>query len=208
MRIQFGLKLREEIHAGHYLSKAGSLRRIPKEGRMAIIRYLTKELGRMTHLRLITVIVDKRNKDAKYDVFDNAWRALIQRFENTLDHRNFPGGFKANEVGVVVPDATDVKRLTQLSRRLRRFNPIPHQPQFGMGYRDLTMQHVTEDPVFRDSVDSYFIQAADTCAFWAYQRESPNRYIRKKGLARHYERLRPIFLRVASPNDPDGIVRL
>src|SRR3712207_7335615 len=38
-----------------------------------------------------------RSKAASYDAFEEAWQALIQRFENTMSHRNFPGPMNSDE---------------------------------------------------------------------------------------------------------------
>lgn len=170
MRDQFGLRLREELHAAALIRNPGDLIRIRRNDRLTIIRGFANELARMTDLNLINVVVDKHDKPSDYDAFSMAWKVLTQRFENTMSHRNFPGPINQDERGMVLPDYTDDKKLIQLLRQMRRYNPIPNQPSFGLGYRNLTLTKLVEDPSFRDSEHSHFVQAADLAAFLLYQK--------------------------------------
>ncbi len=206
MRAAFGLKLREEIHAGAYLTRPGSLIRIKKNDRLTILRLFAEELASMESLSAINVIVDKSGKPDDYDVFENAWRALIQRFQNTISHRNFPGPTNPDERGILFPDDTDNKKLRVLLRKMRKYNPIPNRAR--QGYRDMPLASIIEDPNFRRSDDSYFVQAADLVAFTLYQKHAPNCYIRKKGARNYFDKLEPILCKVASKSDPYGLVRL
>jgi len=204
----FGLRLREEIHAAAMINSPGELMRIPRNDRLTILRAFADELARMADLSIINVVVDKSAKPADYDVFDVAWRALLQRFENTMSHRNFPGPLNPDERGMVFPDHTDDRKLTQLMRRMRRYNPVPNRPDFGSGYRDLRLRLVLEDPNFRDSRHSHFIQASDLTAFLLYQHVCPSAYARRKSAQNYIRRLDPILCKAAAPRDPLGIVRL
>ena len=130
----------------------------------------------------------------------------MQRFENTLSNRNFKGPANPDERGMLFPDRTDDRKLVLLLRRMRRYNPVPSQ--FGPGYRNLAVANVIEDPSFRDSAHSHFIQAADLAAFLLYQRQAPNAYMRRKSGSNYFRRLDPLVCKVASPRDPEGIVRL
>ena len=208
LRDDLGLKLREEIHSGALISRPGSLARIPKHLRLKIIRDFADEMALMQELNLISVLVDKQTKTPPYDVFENAWRALIQRFENTIKCGNFSGPKNADDRGLLVCDHTDGKKLVQLVRRMNVYNPVPNQPQFGGGYRNLALQFLIEDPVFRDSEWSQFIQAADVCAYILYQFACPSSYMRQKGGRNYFKRLMPILCLKAAQSDPHGIVRL
>ncbi|MCD6361772.1 MAG: DUF3800 domain-containing protein [Armatimonadetes bacterium] len=205
----YGLGVRDEIHASRFVVRPGEhLADIPKHDRLAILGAFANRLGHMVQFSMITVIVDKQGKPATYDVFDNAWRALLQRFENTIHYGNFPGPNHADETGMVFPDHTNDKGLTTLLRRMRRWNPVPNTVGFGGGYRNLRLQLVIEDPSFRDSGHSYFIQAANLAAYLVYQSLAPNSYMRKKGGSAYYQRLQPIFCKVASTRHPLGFVQL
>jgi|SRR3990170_561667 len=208
MRNAFGLRLAEEVHAAAMINKPGSLVRIRRHDRLSILRGFADELASMPDLSIINVVVDKSTKAPPYDVFAMAWKALLQRFENTILNRNFPGPSNPDERGMVFPDNTNNPKVIQLLRQLRRYNPVPNQPRFGIGYRNILVRHLIEDPSFRDSRHSYFIQAADLAAYLLYQYITPGRFIQMKGARGYFLRLSPILCRVASPSDPNGIVRL
>lgn len=208
LRASFGLLLREEIHASHFINKPGELVRIKRNDRLSILRFFADELSGMDALRVINVVVDKRKRPAGSPVFEQAWTVLLQRFENTMKYRNFPGSSNPKDHGLVIPDRTDVKKLTRLARKMRRYNPIPNQQSFGQGYRNLTISHIVEDPYFKDSEHSFFVQACDLAAYLLYQEISPSSYMRRKGGHRYFTRLEPILCTHASSSDARGIVRI
>ncbi len=208
MKKQYGLKLYEEIHAARFINRPGSLSRIKRNDRLAIIRAFAKEIGQLQDINIINIIVDKDGKPKDYDPFIMAWKALIQRFENTITYGNFPAPLPSDERGMVLPDHTQNKKLGQLLRQMRRYNPIPHQPQFGLGYRNLILSQIVEDPSFRNSAHSYFIQVSDLTAFLAYQSLAPNKYMKQKGGDKYFQKLDGVLCRVASKTDKKGIVRL
>ena len=208
MRTNFGLLMRDEIHSAHMINRPGTLIRIPRNDRLTIIRHFANELAAMPDINIINVVVDKQSKGAGYDVIENSWRALIQRFSNTMSHRNFPGPANADDKGMVLPDMGEVKKVTEVLRRMRRFNPIPNQPAHGAGYRNILISNLVEDPFFKDSRQSYFIQAADLAAFLLYQRLAPSSYAKKKGVNKYFSRLSGVLCKVAANVDPDGIVWL
>ena len=91
-------------------------------------------------------------------------------------------------------------------RRMRAYNPIPNRG--GVGYRNARVLNMVEDPNFRDSADSQYVQACDLIAYLLHQQLTPNSYMRKRGGANYFQRLDPILCKVASRTDPQGIVRL
>lgn len=204
LRDTYGLKLREEIHAGHMIRKPGALSRIPKSIRLKILRMTLDFQSRLPDVSIINVIIDKAGKPAGFDVFEAAWMTLIQRFHNTISHKNFPGPQNPDDKGLLVVDQTEERKLRGISRRMRRYNPVPSM--FGPGARPIPITTLVEDAVHRNSLHSYFIQLADVNAYFLYQRFTPCGYVKKKGARNYFNRLRPILCTVASRTDPDGIV--
>ena len=127
-----------------------------------------------------------------------------------MSHRDFPGPRNAQDLGLVIADNTDEKRLRGLLRRLRRYNPVPHMAAagYGPGYRMLLIDTLGEDPVSRDSQHSYFVQLSDVNAFFLFQSLQPSGYVKRKGAQKYFHRLEPILCKIASTTDPLGIVRL
>jgi hypothetical protein len=200
----YGLPLRKEIHAAEYIRSppvAGMQRHI----RLAILRNFLDEIAKMDFVSITNVIVDKRGRHPSYDVFENAWRALFQRFENTIGYGNFPGGHR-NDFGMVLTDNTDGRKLTRLMRKMSVYNPVPSMG--GGGTRMLPLVRVIEDPHLKDSADSYFIQACDTCAYFLLQKYASNSFIRRSTAQNYLNRLSPVLNKRASYKNGLGIVVL
>ena len=203
-----GLRLREEIHAQAFVHKPGDLSRIKRNDRLDILKKCIDWTAAQTDISVITVAVDKnRHRQRNTDVFELAWSRLFQRFENTLQHRNFPGPANPDERGVVISDATAGMKLTRLLRRMRQFNPVPNRMDlYGAGFRHLGLTYVIEDPVFRHSPESYFIQMVDVVAYFARQLYEPNAYVRRKGAKTFYNRLMPVINPYVTQGNPLSIV--
>jgi len=194
LKNRFGLKLREEIHCTQLLSKPGSLARIKRNDRLAIIRLSMDWLAKQDYINIITVSVDKRNK-TNDNVFESAWQALIQRFENTIKGKNFPGCVNQSDKGMILPDNTDGKKLTSLLRKMRHFNMVPSL--FG-GSRNLPLTFIVEDPFLKNSATSYFHQMCDVVAYCARQIYEPNLYMKQNSGHLYYNRLDAVLMKKAS----------
>lgn len=200
----YGLPLRAEIHASHFI-RSPPVEGMARHIRLAILRNFIDELAKMDSISITNIVVDKTGKSADYDVFTKAWQALFQRFENTLIHGNFPGAHKT-DFGMVLTDATDGQKLQRLMRRMAVHNPVPNR--FWPGYRNMPLLRIVEDPHPKDSKDSYFIQACDTCAYFALQKFAANAFIRRQGAQNYISRLTPVLNTRASASHPMGIVVL
>jgi len=164
-------------------------------------------IAKIQDVSLICVVVDKQGKPENYGVFEAAWRSLIQRFENTLSYRNFPGPKNPDERGMLLPDHTADKKLNELLRKMRVHNPVPNHPSFGEGYRNLVVRSVIEDASFRNSGNSYFVQCADVVACLLYQSIAPSVYMREKAGQNYFKRLDAILCKQVT-KQAGGIVRI
>lgn len=200
MKTMYGLRVRDEIHARHFLSNPGHLATIPLHQRASILRAFTSELGGMADLSIVNVVVDKQGKAPGFDPYIWAWKLLLQRLENGVSNRNFNGPTNADERGLVLPDLPDTGKLRGILRQLRRFNIVPHRG-------NAPLQFIVEDPCFRDSAATYFIQAADLISYSLCQKLLPNRRAKRHGVHQLFDRLNAILYLQASNNDPQGIVR-
>ncbi len=184
LKKKYGLGMNEEIHASDFVNGRLKLKiAIPRNLRLDLLKQCLKWLNTRNDISIITVRCDKKRDG---DIFDLTWRILFQRFENTIAHNNFPNG-KGNDKGIVLADNTDGGKLTKLLREMRRYNQIPNDViRFGPGSRNMRLRAVIEDPVLRDSANSYFHQMVDVVVYFARQYYEPNRYIRKKGARTFY----------------------
>lgn len=204
------LSLKDEIHAAHFISKPGALVHIKRNDRLDILKQCIDWASRRKDISITTVVVDKSNKNNNVDVFENAWEALIQRFQNTMRNNNFPihesKNTKSLEMGIVLPDNTDGQKLQKLVRKMRVYNPIPNKG--ATGFRNLPIDLIIEDPLMKDSSNSFLIQMVDVYAYFAKQLYEPNSYLKKKGGHHFYERLGVALNRKASNKHHLGIVEI
>ncbi len=154
MKSVYGLGVRDEIHAAEFVRSSGSTG-LPRNIRYLILRHFAAELAKMNWLSVTNVVVNKAGKPAGYDVFEWAWKVLFQRFENTLAYRNFPGPQNADDLGIVICDDTNGGKLSKLMRKRGSYNPIPNQPHAPLGYRNIPLRKIIEDPNLRDSKNSH-----------------------------------------------------
>jgi hypothetical protein len=208
MRSIYGLPVRAEIHATEFVNSrvravGGSY--LKRQHRLAILRHTLDELAKINYISITNVLVNKAGKAAPYDVFENAWGTLFQRFENTLIHGNFPGGFK-DDYGMVITDATAGKKLARLVRRMAVYNYIPSR--FGGAARNIPIKRVIEDPYGKDSAETLPIQMCDVAAYFLYQRVRPNAYVRRQRAQRYFDRLLPVLNKHATTANSYGVVRL
>lgn len=206
LKAKYGIRLDEELHASVFLHRPAEFKRIAKSMRLRALRDCIDFQKELPDINLINIIVDKNNKPTGYDVFDAAWRTLIQRFNNTISYRNFPGPQNAQDLGVMIADHGDERRLRVLMRKMRRYNPIPNMR--GSGYRDMPLKTIIEDAILRNSFHSYFIQLVDINVYFLHQRFEACNYIKTKGANNYFVRLDPILCKVACHSDPLGIVKI
>lgn len=203
LRDTYGLPMRSELHSAEFIRKNAF--GIEKHQRLAILRNKIDELAKLNSISITNVVVNKSNKPNDYNIFETAWGTLFQRFENTLRHGNYPGGYKRS-FGTVFTDATAGRTLQLQMRRMARHNPIPNK--YGGGFRNMPITRIVEDPSERDSKSSLPIQACDVVAYFLMQKLNPNSYIKRKSAAKYFDRLEPILNKNASARDPLGIVMI
>ena len=99
---------------------------------------------------------------------------------------------------------------TRLLRRMGVFNPIPSMlgawPE-GTSTRNIPVEFILEDPFFKSSDRSYFIQLVDFCAYSLLRKERPVPSKTKYGLDSAFDLLQPILFLGATKYDPQGVIR-
>jgi hypothetical protein len=212
---RYGVYLDDELHAAEMIQKpsacAPSIQALKKHERLAIVRHFADQIAQLQDLSIINVVVDKgtgklKNKE---DVFRGAWYRLFQRFENTIQRKNFPGPKNPSERGIVFPDNTDGEKLRKYLNDMRVRNWLKRVQTAGsFVYDDRPIGALIEDPIMRDSKHSYFVQVADCAVFLLKQSIEPASYSRKHGVNAYFRRMEPVLCKVVSQTDPLGIVRL
>jgi hypothetical protein len=205
LRANYGLPVRTEIHAAHFVNKRPI--DLPRNTRLATLRVTIDELAKLDYVSITNIVTKKAGKAGDYDVFLRAWQTLFQRFENTLTAGNFPGGYR-NDYRIVITDATSGKKLSQLVRKMAVINYIPNNAWFGGGFRNLPITRVIEDPYGKDSAHTLPVQMADVAAYFLHQKYKPSAYITRQHAELYFDRLQPVLNLVASRNNALGIVEL
>jgi uncharacterized protein DUF3800 len=101
--------------------------------------------------------------------------------------------------------------ITSAVRKMRVHNPIPSRYgrwKGGRAAKNIRTERIIEDPIFKPSSRSYFLQLADCVAFALLKQEVPaTPNVKKYGLNEMFPVLKPVCYLKASPKDPFGIVR-
>lgn len=196
LKRDFGLPIKVELHASKLLRHQGKARNFLKTHRECIAVY-QRCFDFLNSLKIygLSVLVVIVFKNSGYDVFETTWKFLLQRFHNFLEERN--------SKGLLVTDVTDERRLRKLVRKLRRYNLVPSR--YG-GTIDDPMITIVEDPILRESDESYFVQFADLVVYSFAKMLYPNAFMQKHGLGGEFFRLRDVLYARASSQNQFGIV--
>jgi Protein of unknown function (DUF3800) len=168
LREAFGLPVRAEVKANYLLRNGGPFRalHLSEQARQDIYRgfmRLQPKLGLLT----FAVVIDKARSAALYpgrDPREIAWEWFLQRVERfmTQSHRS---------PVVLVHDEGETTLVRKLARKARRAGTAGSM--FGTGVLQLPARDLLDDPVPRDSRQSYFLQLADLAAYAAFRHVYP-----------------------------------
>jgi hypothetical protein len=232
-----GVFLRKEIHAQEFVNGRGRVadRVIGKHDRSRIFEGLLKLVAQLPSVFVINICLDvKGRKNVQLD----AWDRLMNRIERTLVgfeevelplRRNLVASLPAEYPeatrqqlefrlnlfrarAVIVADEGREREITRALRKMGVYNPIPSRIgtwDDGSRTKNVPVERVIEDPVFKKSHQSYFIQLADSVAYSLLKRETvPTPNAKRYGIDKMFEdTLAGVCWKKASRFDPLGIVR-
>jgi hypothetical protein len=236
LKNRHGIRIKEEIHSRDLVAGRGKISAagVSKWERSRIFLGMLRLVASLP-IRAINICIDV-NKHPNVHLL--AWDRLVNRAERTMkqfeDVSRESGGrlVAAASRHLSEADATALRRrlesfcvravfisdegherdMTKALRRMRIYNPIPSQfgewsP--GIKAKSITADHIIEDPVFRKSDDSHFLQLADCMAFALLKRESsPTKNVKKYGIHKMFDSaLHGVCYQKAASKDPLGIVR-
>lgn len=192
-----GVFITKELHATDFVAGRGRIGEdvVGKGRRCQIFRETLAFIATLPKIQLITGFSTRSNE-----------RALFERMMNRVNRMMAEWKSRA----VIICD--EGKDYTALVRRMSIYNPVPSQygswPD-GSKIKNIPTDRIVEDPFFRDSKQSVFIQLADFAAYALFRSEIPLPAKSKYGLDEAFEELHPICLRAAFGKDPRqlGIVR-
>jgi len=159
--------MRQEIKANELVKGSGPWAQLPFGDRVRkrIYRSFMRLEGKVGTVKTFAVVVDKSRCANPDEVRSTAWRHALERVEAFARH---------NETTVMLfPDSGEYDRFRKLSREMRRHSQVG--AMFGAGTLSRPLvRYLIDDPVERDSSQSYFVQLADLNAYAAYRKERPD----------------------------------
>jgi len=211
----YGLKIRDEIHASALLNKKKEYKYMHLNN--AIITKIFADtintIILMSDIKLLNIYINKNDLNAQKSIsyfHDNveelAWNRVTTRFNKYLETI---GEIDEKQFGLVIPDKSREKQIQLWLRKWRIYNlqVIVGNPT------NYPLINIIEDPLFKDSRNSPFLQLADMICYSLVMRErfnykgpGKNMYKRVNGQFL-FDKLNTFFIKGASKDDPDGIVR-
>lgn len=194
----YGLYVHYEIHAWKFISGRGrpSDHIITKGQRAAIFGDLLETTAALPGARLFNAVFPHYHEE-------RAFERLLNRINRTMQ--------AWGSYAVLICDEGKESVYTRLVRRMYVYNPIPSQfgvwLDSGQAVKNIPLDRVVEDPFFKESTQSYFVQLADCAAYALLRRERPIASKTKYGIDRAFSLLSPMLVREASRRDPEGIIR-
>jgi hypothetical protein len=207
----YGYPVRAELRAAALIDtrRGGSeVRRLKgRRARMQLYRDVMERIPAVfPTAKTFSVYVDKDGLEtsgyARENCLTLAWEYLVTRYHNHLMHD------RDGAPGLVVADHAADATVRALLRKMRVYNPVPSR--FHSAPRNLAVRTIIEDPVFRRSEHSYFVQMADMIAHSVYRKLYVKGSLRQYNVHRYYDYLDDIILKSVTRKDPlaMGIVRI
>ena len=189
--------MKVEFHATEFVSGRGRIsnQTVGKHVRCQLFNQTLTEITKLPNVHLFNAVARKNDERRLYE-------RLLNRINRTLLAWKSRG----------LPISDEGKDYTSLVRRMGAHNPIPSM--YG-GWPDgatknIVLAQIYEDPIFRKSHRSYFIQLADFCAYALLRSERPVPSKNRYGLDKAFDLLKPICTPqcFASDHRRLGIVRV
>ena len=163
LKNSFSLPIKLEMHTKHFLLDKKPYRRlrISDANKLTIIG-LYCDLIASLNLKIINIaIVKPRITNNGYQVLDTALKYSVQRIENDLNPAINP-----NEKFMIITDPGRIGKMRKTTRRIQKINFIPSRFSPTTYSRQITS--LIEDPIQKESNESYFIQLADLVSYIVY----------------------------------------
>lgn len=194
LRDEYGIHMSHELHAWKFAAGKGQI------GNRPILKPERAEIFR----RVMKFIADSRC----FLVVSSCHRIEQYAFERLMNRINRTAQGKDKNVLLFFDQGEEVE-ITKRIRRMRVHNPIPSKFGTWAGSDKVTksipLERCVEDPIFKDSKASYFVQLADFCAYALLRMERPKPSRTSLGYDTMYEELRPVSRRITNPSDPKGM---
>jgi Protein of unknown function (DUF3800) len=210
LRNRYGLPVRAELKANYLLRGKGPLwpLNLSEQERHEIYLEMMRVQAGLGY-KTYAIVINKQelaNRGHNENAREVAWEFLVQRLER-LTTTSHP-----QTTVMIVHDEGESAVVRKIARKARRAGTAGSA--FGTGYLNVPARLLVDDPVPRDSRQSYFVQLADLSAYAAFRRihPPPARHVPivpqtmwdELGAATYTEA--NYLARLDHPADPPGIV--
>lgn len=211
LKIDHRFPVKLEMHSRFFLLNKNPFKHLgyAERERLEIFGKFCTFIGSL-NLRIInTAIIKTSIHNQQYEVLDMALKLSIQRIENDLNLAKNP-----NNKFLVITDEGRVGKMRRTTRRMQKINYIPSKFSSRSYRREIVS--LIEDPLPKNSKESYFIQLADVVAQVVYYHSLlsksvgtlPNRlakFVTAQTLRGWLVELEPSLNKAAAPADSYGI---
>lgn len=195
-----GIPMDYELHATQFLSGRGSsgvLAGLSRHQRAQIFHKNFKVVEYMDRfgVKLFNVC------NADDDQF-KSFERLLNRINRTMS--------SLNSYAHLICDEGKEHQYISMVRRMRVYNPIPSSFgawNDGASTKNITLDRIIEDPQFKKSHNSYFIQTCDFLAYGLLRREIPTAKARQRRIHRSFDQLDNVLVKACNKNDTHGVIR-
>ena len=198
LKMVYGIDPRKEFHATKLLNGRGNYsdtHKLTEPEQLEIVKFLFELLVGIPEVKILNAY----GPDYKY----------LSTLEYLLKEINAIMAAENEDAKLFFDEGNEAKIRT-LTRKLRRYNTISEVEQDNSEIiengNNQTI-HILEDPDFRHSSDSFFIQLADLVAYSIYRKEEPAEKFIRNGFSNYYKILKSGFVKHSSNDDCDGIIR-
>ena len=198
---KYDIQLEYELHATKFVGGQGQPHNNRnKQYRADLFYEAIGYIEKIENLKIINAITPHKNRHL--ELFE--W--MLNRIFKTLENEN--------AYGVLICDEGNENKLTSILRRMKKANPIPSSIQAQQAWgasatRNIPLDRIVEDPLFKSSKSSYFIQLADFVAFSLLRNEKPL-LSKLTPVKTAFDQLDTVLVRQAFARDPrnKGIIRI
>ena len=162
LKKDFGIPVRWEFHTKKFLLNKNPYRDLGLDDskRVQVLDLFCALISQLD-LKLINVVINKGKITKRtYDVLNTSLKYSIQRIENDLE------SISPDKKFMIITDTGRLGKMRKTARKIQKFNFIPSKfnPQ---PYRK-EIKLLVEDPLPKDSKESYFIQLVDLVVYVVY----------------------------------------
>jgi hypothetical protein len=198
LKTKYGIAVYYELHATKFVRGKGSLGAkniVPKALRCQIFK---------DTLEFIITLPDVRAFNVSFPLSREDWafERLLNRINRTMH--------TWDSHAILMCDEGREGDYTRLVRRMNVYNPMPSNQgtwEDGSQTKNIVIDRIIEDPIFKKSHKSYFIQLADFAAYALLRQDCPTTRARKYGINKAFQTLVQIGIPETAPLDPQHVIR-